>query len=392
MRGGVGGRGSGPAGAAGVPAAGPDTDGAGAGAPPGAVRAPDAGEVVAGGVAGMGPGVPTSSCHQASKATPANKAATPPITRTRIFMPRTVSLPPCRGQTVMDAMLLIFGLGYSGKAVARAAHAAGWRVLATSRQPGITEADNIALVPFTDAAAAVRKATHLLATAPPGADGDPVLALHAAAIRAAPSLRWIGYLSTTGVYGDRAGGWVDEASSPAPNADRSARRLRAEDDWRRVADSRATGVALDIFRLAGIYGPGRSVFDDFRAGRARRIVRPGHQFGRIHRDDIAGAVLAAMRQDRAPGPRILNLADDEPAASADVVAEAARLLGIAPPPDIPFAEAWEGMSPMARSFWAENRKVSSRATQAALGYRWRYRSYREGLAAILAEELAQDPG
>jgi nucleoside-diphosphate-sugar epimerase len=158
--------------------------------------------------------------------------------------------------------------------------------------------------------------------------------------------------------------------------------VAAEQAWLDVADRRA----VDIFRCAGIYGPGRSVFDDFWAGTVRRVKKPGHAFGRIHRDDIVAAVLAAMGQERAAGGRILNLADDEPAESAAVIAEAARLLGVAPPPAIPFAEAWAAMSPMARSFWAENRKISGRKTQEMLGLRWRYPSYREGLPAILAEE------
>ena len=147
--------------------------------------------------------------------------------------------------------------------------------------------------------------------------------------------------------------------------------------------------AVDLFRLAGIYGPGRSALDDLRAGTARRIVKAGHAFGRIHRDDIARAVLAAMRQPRPPGSRVLNLADNAPEETARVLEEAARLLGIDPPPEIPFAEAWKTMSPMARSFWAENRKVSSRRTQQALGLRWRYPTYREGLRAILSEERAE---
>ncbi len=147
--------------------------------------------------------------------------------------------------------------------------------------------------------------------------------------------------------------------------------------------------ALDLFRLAGIYGPGRSALGDVRAGAARRIARPGHLFGRIHRDDIAAAVLAAMGQDRPPGVRVLNLSDDEPAANADVVAEAARLLGAPPPPLVPYAEAERTMSPMARSFWAEDRRVRSAMTQQTLGLRWRYPTYREGLAATLAEEVEQ---
>jgi nucleoside-diphosphate-sugar epimerase len=156
----------------------------------------------------------------------------------------------------------------------------------------------------------------------------------------------------------------------------------AEDAWARYADR----CAVDIFRLAGIYGPGRSAFDDLRAGRARRMIKPGHQFGRIHRDDIARAVVAAMRQDRPPGRRNLNLADDEPSESAAVVTEAAALLGIAPPAPVAYEDALPSMSPMARSFWAENRRIANTKTKAALGIAWLYPTYREGLRAILDEE------
>jgi nucleoside-diphosphate-sugar epimerase len=148
---------------------------------------------------------------------------------------------------------------------------------------------------------------------------------------------------------------------------------------------------VDIFRVAGIYGPGRSALDDLRGGRARRVLKPGHAFGRVHRDDIAGAVLAAAGQTLSPGPRVLHLADDVPAESAEVIAEAAGLMGVPLPPAIPFAEARPAMSEMAASFWAENRKVASAATQEMLGYRWKYPSYREGLRAILAEERVVDP-
>jgi nucleoside-diphosphate-sugar epimerase len=286
-----------------------------------------------------------------------------------------------------DAHLLVFGVGYVGSAIARAAAAAGLSVAGTARSTTVAlrPDSGLANVDFDSAGSAVAQATHLLSTAPPDASGDPVLSRHGDAIAAAPRLRWIGYLSTTGVYGDRNGGWVNEDTEPAPMSDRSQRRLAAEEGWRRYADRRA----VDIFRLAGIYGPGRSVIDDLRAGKARRIIKAGHAFGRIHRDDIVRAVLAAMQQDRATGARVLNLTDDEPAASADVVAEAARLLRISPPAAVPFEQVAEMMSPMARSFWAENRKVSSRRTQQALGLRWRYPSYREGLRAILAEEGSQ---
>ncbi len=269
---------------------------------------------------------------------------------------------------------MVFGLGYVGSAVARAAASDGFMVAGTTRSADVT-------------AATLARATHVLSTVPPDEAGDPMLARHAEAIAAAAQLRWIGYLSTTGVYGDRAGAWVDEDTVPSPMSDRGRRRVQAEQGWRRLADRHA----VDLFRLAGIYGPGRSAFDDLRAGTARRVARPGHSFGRIHRDDIVRAVLAAMRQDRASGVRVLHLADDEPAESADVVAEAARLLGVAAPDCVPFERAVATMSPMARSFWAEDRKVSSQRTQQMLGLRWLYPSYREGLRAILAEERGERP-
>jgi nucleoside-diphosphate-sugar epimerase len=274
-------------------------------------------------------------------------------------------------------MLLIFGLGYSGQAVAAMARAAGVTVCGTVRsRPGD------GTVAFEQADPALAAATHLLSCVPPDASGDPVLARYAEKIAAAPRLRWIGYLSSTVVYGNRDGGWVDEDSPPAPSQDRGHRRLAAEQAWARFADRNS----VDIFRLAGIYGPGRSAFDDLRAGRARRVAKPGHAFGRIHRDDIADAVLAAMQQSRPPGTRILNLNDDEPTETTHVIVEAARLLGIAPPPELPFDQVLPTMSPMARSFWAENRKVASVKTKAALGISWRYPTFREGLRATLAQE------
>ena len=282
--------------------------------------------------------------------------------------------------------LLIFGLGYTGAEIARQAATLGATVTATSRTPDqIKPPEGVRLIPFDAAAPALRAATHVLQTAPPGDHGDPVLA------RFAPNLgapRWAGYVSTTGVYGDRAGAWVDEDTPPAPTGPRGQRRLEAEQAWTAAYPH----ARIDLFRTAGIYGPGRSVLDDIRAGTARRIDKPDHLFGRIHLDDIAAAVLAAMQQDRPPGPRVLNLNDDEPAANADVNAEAARLLGLSPPPLVPYNEALEGMSAMGRSFWAENRKVSARKTQQRLGIAWRYPTYREGLAAILAAEQQQGRG
>jgi len=251
-------------------------------------------------------------------------------------------------------------------------------------------------------AQALDHATHLLITAPPelvpfedilaehtrledGEDaksGDPCLDQFAHLIANSAKLQWIGYCSTTGVYGDRQGATVDEASAPTPTQPRSIRRLQVEQAWRNIRPD----LPLDIFRLAGIYGPGRSAFDDLRAGRARRIIAPDHKFSRIHRDDAARAIAAAIMRPAKTGARILHLADDLPAASADVTAYAAELAGLPNPPAVPLAEALPRMSPMARSFWAESRLVENKATKRALGIRWLYPTYREGLEAIWAEK------
>ena len=276
--------------------------------------------------------------------------------------------------------LLIFGLGYSGKAVMQLARTEGFTVTGTSRSQS-TET-----IPFEYADAVLATATHILVTAPPGADGDPVLARYRQAIAEAPALRWIGYLSSTVVYGNRNGGWVDEDTPPAPGQDRGVRRLVAEDAWQDFADRKA----VVVFRVAGIYGPNRSAFDDLRAGRARRVIKPGHKFGRIHRDDLARAVVQAMTHTSRPGSHIFNLSDDEPAESASVVTEASRLLGTLPPPATLFDEAWLSMSPMARSFWSEERQVSAVKTKKALGLSWLYPTFREGLKAILAAETSSE--
>ncbi len=276
-------------------------------------------------------------------------------------------------------MLLVFGLGYVGAAVVAAARAAGHDAVGTVRREA-----GPAQVRFDVAGPSLARATHLLSTVPPDAGGDPVLSRYCEAIAAAPDLRWIGYLSTTGVYGDRGGAWVTEQTVPAPCSERSRRRLAAEREWAHLARDRA----VDLFRLAAIYGPGRSALDQVRGGQARCIIRPAHIFGRIHLHDIVQAVLAAIAQER-QGLRVLNLADDEPAEPAAVLAEAARLLGCDTPPPVEFDQAWKTMRATARSFWAENRRVSSAASKAALGIAWRYPSYREGLPAILAEECRE---
>lgn len=283
--------------------------------------------------------------------------------------------------------LLIFGLGYTGTEIARRAVSAGWAVTATSRTPSaITPVPGLRLIEFTAARGALADVTHVVSTAAPDNGHDPVLAAYRPDLVTAPVLRWAGYLSTTGVYGDRGGGWVDEDTPPAPSGSRGMDRVAAEREWSALAGR----LAVDLFRIAGIYGPERSPLHDLRAGRGRRVIKPGHAFGRIHRDDIARAVLAAARQDRRAGVRCLNLADDMPAESAAVVEEAAHLLGIAPPPTVTYADAAPRMTEMGRSFWLENRKVASAKTQEWLGLRWLYPSSREGLRAILAAEQAGD--
>lgn len=279
--------------------------------------------------------------------------------------------------------MVVAGLGYSGAAIAAEAASRGFAVRGTARDPaGARPPPGVRAIGFDTAGEAIRDATHLVVTAPPGEAGDPVLAAHAEAIAAAPALRWIGYLSTTGVYGDRGGAVVTEADAPSPGQPRSIRRLAAEQAWREAAAAR--GAALDLFRTGGIYGPGRSALDEVRAGTARCVIRPGHAFSRIHRDDIALAVVAAALRHAAGGTRVLHLVDDEAAPSADVVAEAARLLGVPPPPEIPFETARAGMSAMALSFWSEHRVVANAVTRTALGLGWRHPTYREGLRAILA--------
>ena len=254
----------------------------------------------------------------------------------------------------MERNLLIIGKGYTGEAMLALAKRMGWRARATSRSaPDAARFNDPALL---------EGVTHLLVTAPPGPTGDPVWATHGAALRAAP-LAWVGYISTTGVYGDRKGEWVDETSHPNPGQERSRRRVEAEQQWAGLG----MDLAVDIFRTGGIYGPGRSALDDVRSGTARRVVRPGHAFSRIHRDDIARTVLAAAHRHPSAGVRILHLVDDEPSEPAAVTTEAARLLGVEPPPLVPFEEAYARMGEMGRSFWTESRRVSNRLTKQALG-------------------------
>lgn len=283
--------------------------------------------------------------------------------------------------------LFIFGVGYSTRVVARRLIAHGWQVAGTTRKADKRDAllaEGIEAHLFDRgtplAAGALAGATHVLSSVPPDASGDPVLDEHGADIAALmPDLRWAGYLSTTGVYGDRQGGWVDEETPVAPDVGRSERRVEAEvawlDLWRR------SGVPVHIFRLAGIYGPGRSAVDNVRAGRARRIIKPGQVFCRIHVDDIAQVVEASMAKPA--GGTLYNVADDEPTPPEVPIEEAARLLGVDPPSAVPFEDA--DLSPMAATFYRDSRRVRNDRIKRDLGVTLRYPTYREGLAAVARE-------
>ena len=278
--------------------------------------------------------------------------------------------------------LLCFGLGYSAQALADRVAKDGWKVSGTSRNPsasaeyGRNRFDREHALP----AAAFAGVTHILVSVPPDETGDPVLDCHRGDIAAMPGLRWLGYLSTTGVYGDRGGGWVEENSELRPSGDRGRRRVVAESGWLDLW--RARGVPVHVFRLAAIYGPGQSPFDALRAGTAKRIDRPGQMFSRIHVEDLASALLASIARPR-PGA-VYNVCDDEPAPPGDVVAHAAGLLGLPAPPLAPFDQAQ--LSPMAKSFYDDNKRVSNAQIKSELGVALRYPDYRAGLAAILAAE------
>jgi nucleoside-diphosphate-sugar epimerase len=283
--------------------------------------------------------------------------------------------------------LFCFGFGFSARALARRLAAAGWAVAGTTRQAAKAaelRAEGIAAFVFDRdhplEAAALAGTTHLLVSIAPDAQGDPVLDCHAADIAALPELAWVGYLSTTGVYGDWQGAEVDETSELRGVKGRNRRRIEAEAGWLALQAER--GLPVQVFRLAGIYGPGRSALDSVRSGRARRIDKPDHLFSRIHVEDIATVLEASIARPN-PG-RIYNVCDDEPAAAAEVTAFACELLGVAPPPLIALAET--DMSAMARSFWEDNRLVSNRRLHEELGVTLAYPDYRAGLAAILAAE------
>ncbi|MEM6498268.1 MAG: SDR family oxidoreductase, partial [Pseudomonadota bacterium] len=225
----------------------------------------------------------------------------------------------------------------------------------------------------------LKRATHILVSAGPDDDGDPVLRACSKAIAELQATRWIGYLSTVGVYGDHDGAWVDEATELRPKSQRSIRRVAAENAWLAFAEGKRW--SLQVFRLAGIYGPGRSAVDKLKSGTARRLIKPGQVFNRIHVEDIANVLTAGVAREERVG--IFNVTDDEPAPPQDVVAYAAELMNLPEPPDLPFETA--DLSPMARSFYSENKRCKNDRIKGELGARLDYPTYREGLAALVAQ-------
>ena len=278
--------------------------------------------------------------------------------------------------------LLCFGFGFSARAFAARLDKREWKISATSRDAaGIAEieAQGFHGLPFASTLQIAPDVTHLLISAPPGENGDPVLHLFQAQLqKLSKQLQWVGYLSTTGVYGDRGGDWVDEDSPLEPTTARGQRRLEAERSWLRL--HRDFGLPVHVFRLAGIYGPGRNTLLNVRDSSAKRIIKPGQIFSRIHVEDIAGVLAASIAKPN-PG-RAYNVCDDEPCPPQDVVEFAADLLGLQLPPEIPFENA--ELSPMARSFYADSKKVSNKRIKTELGYRLIYPNYRDGLRALLS--------
>lgn len=284
--------------------------------------------------------------------------------------------------------LAVFGLGFSALACARELRASGWAVAGTVRGEDKARAlagEGIAAFRFDGSGPVDRfdefigGASHVIDSVPPTeASACPPLDWHSGDLARLEDVAWIGYLSTTGVYGDHDGGWVDESTLPAPDLERSRRRLEAEQNW--LAMHERYGLPVHVFRLAGIYGPGRGVLEQVRSGRARRIVKPGQVFSRIHVDDIVQVLRASMARPH-PGA-IYNVCDDEPEAPDRVVAYAADLLGVPVPEAVAFEDA--ELSAMARSFYADNKRVRNDRIKDELGVVLRHPSYREGMAADLA--------
>jgi hypothetical protein len=300
---------------------------------------------------------------------------------------------------VEPVKLLVLGGGYTGSRLAAVAARLGISGVISHRQIGTRPSTRASLgaadwqlVGFDSdngvlpGAETLEGITHVVSTIPPDRHGDdPVLTRLAGPLQDLQP-RWLGYLSTTGVYGDPGGAWVDEGSPCRPGLELSRARRRCEQAWQ------ATGLPLQIFRLPAIYGPGRNPVGDLRAGRSRLLHRPGQVFCRVHVDDICGALLHCLSLPAAQRPPVVNVVDDAPCPASEQLGYAAHLLGCKLPPVQPFATARANLSPMALSFWQENRRVSNALLCQQLGYRLRYPSYREGLRAALAEEGAQPEG
>jgi len=286
--------------------------------------------------------------------------------------------------------LFCFGIGYTGEALACALIADGWQVAGTCRTQetaALLQAQGIDAVvfdrdqPLDNLAALLEGVTHVLASIPPDASGDPVLDCHARDLQSlGKDLDWVGYLSTTVVYGNRDGGWVDETSPRTPAVERGQRRVDAEDGW--LALGKAANISVHLFRLAGIYGPGRSALDQVRAGRAKRVHRPGQVFSRIHVEDIVSILRASMAKPNAGAA--YNVCDDNPAAPSEVTAFACELLNVPVPPIIPYEQA--DLSPMAQTFWSDNKRVRNDRLHEELGVTLKYPDYQSGLRTIFEAE------
>jgi nucleoside-diphosphate-sugar epimerase len=284
--------------------------------------------------------------------------------------------------------LFIFGMGYSALHFARTRKNNYARISCTERS---TDKRDALRAQGFDAhcfgseriddtlAGALFEADRVLVSIPPVPEGDPALAAFAANLRASPNLKSVVYLSTIGVYGDHGGAWIDERTPPRPSNPRSLWRLAAEEGWRALG--RDPGLPVHVLRLAGIYGPGQNALVNLRAGTAKRIVKAGQVFNRIHVEDIARTIEAAFAYEGAGD--VWNVADDEPAPPQDVVTYAARLLGVAPPPEIDFETAQ--LSPMARSFYAECKRVTNAAIKEKLSVQLAYPTYREAFADMLKD-------
>lgn len=293
-----------------------------------------------------------------------------------------------------DKKLFCFGYGYVASCLAAQLRAHGWKIAGTTtdrEKRAAMQRDGIDATLFDhnhtimDPHETFDGVTHILLSIPPGAEGDPVFDAHAEDIANIRTLEWVGYLSTTAVYGNQNGSWVDETAVPEPTSRRGSLRERAEQQW--FSLFRHDAIPLHVFRLSGIYGPGRSALDSIRSGTARRIDKPGHIFNRIHVEDVAQTLVASMN---APSPgSIYNVADDMPSPSHDVISFACNLVGIDPPPMILFDQA--DVAPIVRSFYKDNKRVRNDKIKHDLGVTLLYPDYRAGLQACFAAEEGHRP-